>query len=332
VPFITTLINVKKKKKIIEKPITVISEIIESKLQLLEVKTEHKVKFITAIYANLYGTELGGRPNRHGHYRWSLLSILKMTNADFICYTSDEEFDDLVKFFYIENNISNEKLQIVKFNLFNNEFSEIINKYKDVEGIKRGDRCIEIQYMKFLWFLTEDKTYDYYFWIDAGLSHCGLIPNKYLSLTGPHNQGYYESPLFNNVFLNNLIKNTGDKFTLIGKENERNFWSGTVNPIHFIEYNRSIHIIGGMFGGRKELWERIVQLFKGYVYKVTEYDNRLYHEEDIMTLMFRNHPELFHDYYFETWWHEDERMAGTDMAEHVKNNKSFYKILEELNE
>ena len=50
-----------------------------------------------------------------------------------------------------------------------------------------------------------------------------------------------------------------------------------------------------------------------------------------MTLMFRNHPELFHDYYFETWWHEDERMAGTDMAEHVKNNKSFYKILEELN-
>jgi len=25
-------------------------------------------------------------------------------------------------------------------------------------------------------------------------------------------------------------------------------------------------------------------------------------------------------------------MAGTDMAEHVKNNKSFYKILEELNE
>lgn len=320
-------------KKTPEKPIDVVSTVMESKLLPLEIiKTDYRVKFITAIYSNLYGTELGGRPNRHGHYRWSLLSILKMNNADFICYTSDEEFDDLVNFFYVENNISEEKLQIVKFNLFNNEFSEIINKYKDVEGIKRGDRCIEIQYMKFIWFLSEDKTYDYYFWIDAGLSHCGLIPNKHLSLSGPHNQGYYESSLFNNLFLNNLIKNTGDKFTLIGKENDRNFWSGTVNPIHFIEYNRSIHIIGGMFGGRKELWEIIVELFKDYVYKVTEHDNRLYHEEDIMTLMFRNHPELFYDYYFETWWHDDERIAGTDMPEHVKNNRSFYKILTELND
>ena len=301
------------------------------KLQTLDSESDYSVKFITAIYSNLSGTELGGRPNRHGHYRWSLLSILKMTNGDFICYTSDEEFEDLERFFYEENNISREKLQIVKFNLHDNEFSDIINQYKDVESIKQGDRCIEIQYMKYIWFLSEDKSYDYYFWIDAGLSHCGLIPNKHLSLSGPHNRGYYESPLFNNLFLDNLIKNTGDKFTIIGKENERNFWSGTVNPIHFIEYNRSIHIIGGMFGGRKELWDPIVELFRDYVYKVSEHDKRLYHEEDIMTLMFRNHPELFYDYYFETWWHEDERMAGTDMAEHVKNNRSFYKILTELN-
>jgi len=306
-------------------------KIIRLKFPQLEVNTDYKVKFITAIYSNLYGTELGGRPNRHGHYRWSLLSLLKMSDADFICYTSDEEFEDLERFFYEENNISREKLQIVKFNLSNNEFSEIINKYKDVEGIKRGDRCIEIQYMKFIWFLSEDKSYDYYFWIDAGLSHCGLLPNKHLSLSGPHNRGYYESPLFNNEFLKNLIKNTGDKFTLIGKENDRNFWSGTVNPKHFTNYNRTIHIIGGMFGGRKELWDPIVQLFKDYVYQVSEHDKRLYHEEDIMTLMFRNHPELFYDYYFETWWHDDERISGTDMVEHIKNNKSFYKIIEELN-
>jgi GR25 family glycosyltransferase involved in LPS biosynthesis len=297
-----------------------------------EKKHSYKVKFITAIYSNLNGTELGGRPNRHGHYRWSLLSILKMSDADFICYTSNEEFNDLEKFFYDENNVDRKKLQIVKFDLQSNEFSEIIKKYKDVEGIKRGDRCIEIQYMKFIWFLSEDKTYDYYFWIDAGLSHCGLIPNKYLSLSGSHNRGYYESSLFNNKLLNNLIKKTGDKFSIIGKENERNFWSGTVNPKHFYNYDRSIHVIGGMFGGRKELWETIVELFKSYVYNVSEEDKRLYHEEDIMTLMFRNHPELFYNFYFETWWHENERISGTNMEEHVKNNKSFYKILEELNE
>jgi hypothetical protein len=290
-----------------------------------------RVKFITSIYSDLYGTDFGGRPNRNGHYRWSLLSLLKMTDSDFICYTSEREFDDLYNFFYVANNISKTQLTLVKYDLNNHYFLDLFKQYKDFNGARLGDRCIEIQYMKFIWFLSEDMSYDYYFWIDAGLSHCGLIPNKYLTLEGPHNKGYYESELFNNTFLNNLIKNTEDKFTIIGKENDRNYWSGTVNPKHFIKYDRSYHIIGGLFGGKKELWNNVVNLFIRYVNEVTEYDGRLYHEEDIMTLMFRNHEDMFKMYQFDTWWHENERIAGLDMLEHLKNNKSFYKILEELN-
>jgi len=290
-----------------------------------------KVKFITSIYSNLHGTDFGGRPSRGGHYKWSLLSLLKMTESDFICYTSEEEFDDLYNFFHIENNIEKDKLKLVKYNLSEHYFLELFKKYKDIEGARRGDRCIEIQYMKFIWFLSEDMSYDYYYWIDAGLSHCGLIPNKYLTPGGPHNRGYYESSLFNNNFLNNLVVNTEDKFTIIGKENDRNYWSGTVNPKHFFNHDRSYHIIGGLFGGKKELWNNIVELFKKYVHQVTEEDGRLYHEEDIMTLMFRNHEDMFKIYKFDTWWHENERISGIEMSEHLKINKSFYKILEELN-
>ena len=159
-----------------------------------------KTKIITAIYSNLYGTELGGRNGRQGHYFWSLLSLLKMTDADFICYTSDDEYDKLVDFFYVENNINPEKIKFVKFDLKQNEFSDLIGQYKDYEGTKRGDRCIEIQYMKFIWLSMEDMSYDNYYWIDAGLSHCGLIPNRYLAKTGIHNSQYYESSLFNNTF------------------------------------------------------------------------------------------------------------------------------------
>jgi hypothetical protein len=50
-----------------------------------------------------------------------------------------------------------------------------------------------------------------------------------------------------------------------------------------------------------------------------------------MTLMYRNHPDLFVTLEFDIWWHEDERVAGTDMVELTRLNKSFYKILEELN-
>ena len=48
--------------------------------------------------------------------------------------------------------------------------------------------------------------------------------------------------------------------------------------------------------------------------------------------MFRNHESLFNMYQFDTWWHEDERIVGLDINEHLNINKSFYKILEELNE
>ena len=290
------------------------------------------VKIITSIYSDLFGTKFGGRPSRGGHYRWSLLSLLKMSDADFLCYTSEREFNDLENFFYVENKVSKDKLQLVVYDLNQHHFVNLFKKYKDYDNCASGsDRCIEIQYMKFIWFKNEDMSYDHYFWFDAGLSHCGLIPNKHLDKVGIHNSQYYQSHLFNNTFLKNLIETNGEKFSVVSKENSRNYWSGTVNPKHFNTYDNSRHVIGGFFGGKKELWTIVVELFEKYVNQVTEFDKRLYHEEDIMTLMFRNHPNLFIDYQFDTWWHEDERISGVEMSEHLKINKSFYKILEELN-
>jgi hypothetical protein len=54
-----------------------------------------RVKIMTSIYSDLYGSELGGRHGRKDHYRFSLLSLLKMSQADFVCYTSEREIDDL---------------------------------------------------------------------------------------------------------------------------------------------------------------------------------------------------------------------------------------------
>ncbi len=121
------------------------------------------VKFITSIYSDLYGTEYGGRINRGGHYRYSLLSLLKMTDADFLCYTSDRELNSLVEFFYNENNISPEKLKFQVFDISQTKFKDLINQYKNIDETKKSDRCIEIQYSKFHWWWNEDKSYDYYY-------------------------------------------------------------------------------------------------------------------------------------------------------------------------
>jgi len=288
------------------------------------------VKFITAIYSDLNGTEFGGRPARGSHYRYSLLSLLKMTNADFLCYTSDRELESLKEFFYTENNLSEQQLKFQPFDISESKFKDLINSRKDIENIKRGDRCIEIQYLKLNWWWNEDRSYDYYYWIDAGLSHCGLIPLKYLTYDKHPMRRFYESDLFNNDFLKHLIEDTGDKFMLWGKENDRNYWSGTVNPKWYNEYDRSIHIIGGLFGGHRDKWDTIVNMFEGYVDKILTEDEGLPHEEQILTLMYVNNRDLFVRKHFDIWWCRDNAPQGTS-EELFKNNKSFYRILEEFN-
>ena len=288
-----------------------------------------KIKFITSIYSDLHGTEFGGRPNRGTHYRYSLLSLLKMTDADFLCYTSDREINDLTKFFYEDNGVSSDKLKLEIFDIGNTKFKDLILQHKNIEEVKHSDRCVEVQYSKFHWWWKEDKSYDYYYWIDAGLSHCGLIPDKYLTEVGPM-RCYYESNLFNNTFLKNLIEDTGDKFILLGKENDRNYWSGTVDPKWYTTYDRSIHIIGGLFGGHRDKWDNIVNIFENYLEKLLTTEKITYHEEVIMTLMYFNHKELFERKHFDIWWFKGNAPAGvTD--ELFENNKSFYKMLEEFN-
>jgi hypothetical protein len=292
-----------------------------------------KTKIITAIYSDLHGTELGGRPSRGGHYKYSLRSLLKMSDADFVCYTSSNEIDDLENFFYVQNNINESQLTFKIFDLRNFEFTEKINKIKNIDEVKVSDRCVEIQYSKFIWSLDELHIgdYDVVYWFDAGLSHCGLIPNNYLTQTGYWEQNY-ESPLFNNTFLKNLTEFTSDKIVLCSKENQQNYWSGTLPEKYYEKHCMDRHIIGGFFGGKKDKMKEYCELFLKTLEMLLENENMLYHEEHIMSLLYYNYNNLYNPLEFDTWWHEDANIPGLDMVEYLSTRKSFYKILEELNE
>ena len=286
-----------------------------------------RVKIITCIYSDLSSLNMGGRSHRKDHYRFSLLSLMKMSNADFLCYTSEREIEDLKNFFYILHNVSEEKLKFEVYDLTNSDYADVLNPMKEPSIASVSDRSYEIQYSKFSWYNKEDKSYDYYFWFDAGLSHTGLIPDKYLS--GKGYQVYFESSLFNDNFLNNLLNYCEDKFVIVAKENSRNYWEGTVDNQYYNLYDNSVHIIGGFFGGKKELWEKVVPTFDQYVRLILPVQKRFFYEEHFMSLMYQNHNEWFKPLNFDIWWHEDNFKEGT--KEFFEQNKSFYKILEELN-
>ena len=286
-----------------------------------------RVKIITSIYSDLSSLNMGGRSHRKDHYRFSLLSLLKMSQADFLCYTSEREIEDLKNFFYKTYNISEERLKFEVYDLLKSDYSDVLNPLKELSDKFVSDRSYEIQYSKFSWYNKEDKSYDYYFWFDAGLSHTGLIPDKYLS--GKGYQVYFESSLFNDNFLNNLLNYCEDKFVIVAKENSRNYWEGTVDNQYYNVYDNSVHIIGGFFGGKKELWDKVVPTFDQYVKLILPVQKKFFYEEHFMSLMYQNHKEWFKTLNFDIWWHEDNFKEGT--KEFFEQNKSFYKILEELN-
>jgi hypothetical protein len=288
-----------------------------------------KIKFITAIYNDLFGSEFGGRINRQHHYKWSLISLLRMTDADFVCYTSKRELDDLRSFFYEKNNISESQLKFIEFELSDKKNFSFIDEYKNIEEIRKSDRCYEIQYNKFFWFLNEDLSYEYYYWLDAGLSHCGLLPDKYLTYCDEY-RGYYDSYFFDNNFLNKLLDKTGENLVVFSKDNHRNFWSGTVPPQYYNEYDSSVHIIGGLFGGKKENMKWFVDEFDKTLNLITNEQKKIYSEEQIMSLIYQNNKSKFKTFDFDVWWHETNGPKGLPEDFFVVN-KSFYKSLEDVN-
>lgn len=288
-----------------------------------------KVKFVTCIYNNLYGTEYGGRPARSIHYSYSLLSILNISNATFVLYTSPEEVEEHTKFFYEENKISHTHLIIKSFDLKDSKYFNEIRNNKDLDKIKTIDRCYEIQFNKFYWLEKEiEDNFTHYYWIDAGLSHVGLFPSKF-STTNNSPQRYYSYSVFNNKLLQNLIDYTEESVFILGKDNTGgNFWSQTLPSKYYTEYNRSVHIIGGLFGGKKAQVQEYINLFDELLIKVLE-NGELYFEELLMSTLYFNYTDKFKMKYFQIWWHDESGLFPKDHTIY-QENISFYKIFEDL--
>ena len=170
------------------------------------------IKIVTAIYSNLYNTELGGRDSRQGHYLNSLRSLLKMSNAIFVCYTSVNEIDILKDFFYVKNNFNENQIIFKTFDLTQCEFHQDIQRLKGLSNNVLKDRCYEIQYNKLFWLdsISNLEEYEKVYWFDAGLSHGGLFPEEYSFGNGFERN--FQFNLFNENFLSYLNKLSNEKF------------------------------------------------------------------------------------------------------------------------
>ena len=269
-----------------------------------------KTLFITSLYGRLWGTEFGGRPSRNHHYKLSLLNILNTRPTKVVCFTSPEELDELRSFFYTQHNISEDLLELVSFDLHDSRYFAEIRSKKDLEKIKKSDRCFEIQYNKFFWFdLIEDRfAYDRVYWIDAGLSHGGLFPGEY-RIDGPDR--YYNISLFNPDTLENINSTTENKILLLSKNNTgRFFWSQTLPKEYYNEYNISRHIIGGMFGSTPENYNLLKEKFTDLLEEVLSNEDDLFMEELFLSCIYFNNKDLFIPREFDDWFKRENHKEG----------------------
>ena len=283
-----------------------------------------KTLIITSIYNNLWGTKFGGRPSREAHYKLSLLNVLNLQADKFICFTSPEELSNLENFYYEEHNVSRDLLELIPFNLDDSKYYDKIDSIKDYEWIKTIDRCHEIQYNKFFWLENIDNLSDYekVYWFDAGLSHGGLFPEEYSY--GDSYTKHYNSSLFNKKYLEHINKLTDDgKFLIVSKNNTgRFYWSQTVPPKYYNEYNNTKHIIGGFFGGDLNSFIKIKNKFDDLLTTLLENEKDLFYEELIMSCLYQNNLEDFITLEFDDWY---DRYNSSNLGE---KTSFFYNIFE----
>lgn len=261
------------------------------------------MKFVTAIYDNLHGTKFGGRLNRDRHYLYSLKTLLGM-GTEFVCYTSDSEYDDLVKAFAEFDNI-----QFKKYNLDSYEFHDRIHEIKEFNKKTYAEdnvwehRCVELMWLKLEWIFNESRDYDgKVFWIDAGISHNGILPRKF-NIHNSENLTYEETfanaYAFNENFLNKLDINSDKFFSFYCNNRQHQYPKILRNDEHLPG-----SIVAGILGGTKEYIESVYFKFKPIIEFIMN-NNDLTQEEMALTLVYRDSPSLFSIVDFDTWYHDD---------------------------
>jgi len=290
-----------------------------------------KTLFVTSYYGKLWSTKFGGRSGREENYLRSFVSLVRMP-ADFVIYTSEEE-KPIIEKFISEHIVTTNRITIIVYNLENFIHHVKINSILGGFNNLQPDRCFEIQYGKLYWLenhLNED--YETIYWVDIGLSHIGLWPQKY---TFGHD--WYTKQFYFNIFNGNLLNNLNDsvikqdKIFTIALDQTINKGYGNAAAKYYTHNNShnigKIHVVGGLFGGTKSRVKDLITKFKEKTIQVLS-DDALYTEEQILSILVTNEPERYIIELFENWYHEDSKGFEHTLT---KYKKSFYQIFEKYN-
>jgi hypothetical protein len=287
-----------------------------------------KTKFITAFYTDLKGFPFfcHENPAREERYLHSL-RVLNNMNTELICYCNDTQ-ESFLRSYMQEFALNNVILKIS--NLKDFKFAARMQKIKaDTANFQFYH---EVDWNKIYLLEKEyDHQYDYIYWIDVGLSHHGLFPNKYNPnahlATGYSKdfETYSFTDLFNSVLVEKLNKFSDTK--LINIQNAQQ-WHNTrdLNRILNLNFIYQGLSTGGILGGHTSKLQWFINTFDNWAHKSLD-TNFILNHEAIISAIYESHPENFSNFLFQTWYHVDYPGLDDFSKEHLIHYSDFFDMV-----
>ena len=303
-------------------------------------KIENKATLVTAIYDYKPQEIIGGRGWSFDYYAAPFLNILKL-DLPIVIYTHDRVVDQLKDF--MQRNFKG-NYKIILHDLHDFKYSSQIlhlknstgifdhGKLKDDISVMSNDRNHILCLSKLYWLHTIAKTNPFashnFFWVDAGLCHHGIFPEKFggrerFSKQEYDHTLYYpenEDNIFNPSMGAFLSSNIEGFLSIIHKSMPIN-----LNMKSLLDKeNKSIgYIVGGLFGGKYEPIQKVLNDFDEGL-KICLDNNIITLEEDLLSCISANNTNIYNTFSFSTWHHD---IAGEPCFYDVdKEAECFYKI------
>lgn len=293
---------------------------------------------VTALYFTPAHTRIGGRGYSFYHYAAPFKNLLNL-DANLVVYSHSTMIPFILQFF---KNNEFKDFKIIEYDLDNHKYSKDIYRLKEETGIidKHGlkkdkslvdnDRNTHLCLSK-IDFLNDTIKNNYfktenYYWIDGGLFHHGIFPE---SLGGMErfinvNQARFYPTDKNNIctpeLLNTIQKKTKGNLTLLG------FTRFHGSPRGFEKLyseGKKIHIVGGLFGGKKEEVEDLIKKFNKVLDEVFK-NNILTLEEEVLSCVYTEYLKEVECLKFTHWGHDKQNERNYLGVPPGSN--SFYKL------
>lgn len=294
---------------------------------------------VTAIYSYSPYTRMGGRGYNMHAYMAPFMNIMNL-GLHVVIFTHDPVYDDLQSFLtqYEYTNYT-----IVKFDLDTTDITDKVLDLKqnmgliDAQGLAQGVSLIQndrnhvlcLKKPFFLKRVIEEyvPNADNYYWIDAGLFHHGLFPDslggmeRYINIEVDRFWPNNKKSLFRPGLIEKLTQKTIDNFIFIKTHAYygQSEWWNIVSPT----VNKDGHIVGGLFGGKKEVCIELINAFYEYVDLLLN-NNILSLEEEILSIVYANQFKHLGAFNFTSWYHDVE--GDRCYLEQAPNTECFYKI------